>query len=58
MMKMKNYDAEDNIYLYSNNLEQSKYKNVMKKFNDMSGQVGYDIVEASNDEIMPFKINE
>ena len=30
----------------------------MKKFNDMSGQVGYDIVEASNDEIIPFKINE
>ena len=43
----------DKIYLYAKNLEQSKYQNLMKVFQPISDDVGYDVIEASNDEIIP-----
>ena len=43
----------DKIYLYAKNLQQSKYQNLLKTFEPISKQVGYDIIEASNDQITP-----
>ena len=43
----------DKIYLYAKNLEQSKYQNLMDKFKPISDEAGYDVIEASNDEIIP-----
>ena len=43
----------DKIYLYARNLQQSKYKHLLKSLGRISKQVGYDVVEASNDEIIP-----
>ena len=45
----------DKIYLYARNLQQNKYKNLLKSFEPISKQVGYDAIEASNDEIIPLK---
>ena len=43
----------DKIYLYAKNLEQSKYQNLMDMFQSISDEVGYDVIEASNDQILP-----
>ena len=45
----------DKIYLYARNLQQSKYKYLLKSFEPLSKskEVGYDIIEASNNEITP-----
>ena len=43
----------DKIYLYARNLQQSKYKHMLKSFKPISKQVGYGVVEASNDTIIP-----
>ena len=43
----------DKVYLYAKNLEQSKYQNLMNMFQPISNEVGYDVIEASNDEIIP-----
>ena len=43
----------DKIYLYARNLQQSKYKHLLKSLEPISKQAGYDVVEASNDEIIP-----
>ena len=43
----------DKIYLYAKNLEQSKYRNLINKFQPISEQVGYNIIEANNDKIIP-----
>ena len=43
----------DKIYLYAKNLEQSKYRKLIDVFQPISNEVGYDIIEASNDEIIP-----
>ena len=43
----------DKIYLYAKNLEQSKYQNLMDKFKPISDEAGYDLIEASNDKIIP-----
>ena len=43
----------DKIYLYARNLQQSKYKHLLKSLEPISKQVGYDIIEARNDEIIP-----
>ena len=43
----------DKIYLYAKNLEQSKYQNLMDEFEPMSDEAGYDVIEASNDQIIP-----
>ena len=43
----------DKIYLYARNLSQSKYKHLLKSLEPISKEVGYDVIEASNDEIIP-----
>ena len=43
----------DKIYLYAKNLEQSKYQNLMDMFKPISDEAGYDVIEASNDKIIP-----
>ena len=43
----------DKIYLYAKNLEQSKYQNLMDKFKPISDEACYDVIEASNDKIIP-----
>ena len=43
----------DRIYLFSKNLEQPKYRKLLETIEPISEEVGYDIIEASNDEIIP-----
>ena len=43
----------DKIHLYAKNLEQSKFQNLMEKFQPISDEVGYDVIEVRNDEIIP-----
>ena len=43
----------DKIHLYARNLQQSKYKHLLESFEPISKHVGYNIVEASNNEIIP-----
>ena len=43
----------DEIYLYARNLEQDKYKKLIKKIRKISCEVDYDILNVSNDEITP-----
>lgn len=43
----------DKIYLYAKNLDQGKYQQLIKKFKPINNDVGYDIIETSNDEIIP-----
>ena len=43
----------DKIYLYAKNLDQTKYQRLLKTFRPISKEAGYDVVEASPDEIIP-----
>ena len=43
----------DQIHLYAKNLEQEKYQNMIKIFNEISQSVGYDVLVCSNNEIVP-----
>ena len=43
----------DKIYLYAKNLDQTKYQHLLKTFRPISKEAGYDVVEASSDEIIP-----
>ena len=43
----------DKIYLYAKNLQQNKYQYLLKLFEPISKKYGYDIIEASNGEIIP-----
>ena len=45
----------DKIYLFSKNLEQPKYRKLLETFRPISEEVGYDVVEKNNDEIVPFE---
>ena len=45
----------DEIHLYAKNLEQDKYQILIKKMNEMSKQIGYDVMKVSNDAIIPIK---
>jgi len=45
----------DKIYLYSKNLEQPKYQGLLQTFAPISIECGYDVVEASNDAILPLE---
>ena len=45
----------DKIYLYAKNLEQPKYRELLEKFAPISEEVGYDVIEDSNDEIIPLE---
>ena len=46
----------DKIYLYAKNLQQNKYQYLLKKFEPLSKKYGYNIIEASNGEIIPFDL--
>ena len=52
-MLMKPLLYYDEIYLYARNLEQDKYKRLMQKMMKMSHELGYEILNVSNDEITP-----
>ena len=41
----------DQGHLYAKNLEQQKYQGLINLFQDISDQVGYDIIKTSNDTI-------
>ena len=41
----------DKIYLFSKNLEQPKYRELLKTFEPISEEAGYQVIETSNDEI-------
>ena len=43
----------DKIYLYAKNLEQENYQNLMKEMNEASEETGYNVMEVSNDKIIP-----
>ena len=43
----------DKIYLFSKNLEQPKYQELFQTFAPISRDVGYNVVEASNEGILP-----
>ena len=43
----------DKVYLYAKNLEQSKYQNLMDILQPISNEAGYDVIEVSNDKIIP-----
>ena len=43
----------DKIFLYAKNLEQSKYQKLIDVFQPISREAGYDVIEASNDKIIP-----
>ena len=43
----------DKINLYAKNLDQEIYHKLMNKMNEMSRNVGYDIMSVSNDKIIP-----
>ena len=43
----------DKIYLYAKNIQQSKYQNLMKTFEPLKKEVGYDVIHVSNDKIIP-----
>ena len=38
---------------FASNLHESKYQNLIKTFEPISNEAGYDIIEASNDKIIP-----
>ena len=52
-MLMKPLVFYDQIHLYAKNLEQEKYQNMIKKFNEISKTVGYDVLIYNNNEIVP-----
>ena len=41
----------DKIYLFSKNLQQPKYQELLKTFHPISKEAGYPVIETSNDEI-------
>lgn len=43
----------DKLFLYAKNLEQSKYQDLINKFGEISHQIGYNVMECSNDDIIP-----
>ena len=43
----------DEIHLYAKNLQQNKYQHLLKKFEPLSKKYGYNIIKASNGEIIP-----
>ena len=52
-MIMKPLVYYDQVHLYAKNLEQEKYKHMIETMNDISRQVGYDVIHYNNDEIKP-----
>ena len=52
-MLMKPLVFYDQIHLYAKNLEQEKYQNMIKNFDEISQSVGYDVLICNNNEIVP-----
>ena len=52
-MLMKPLLYYDEIYLYARNLEQDKYQKLIKKMNELSHKLGYEILHVSNGEVTP-----
>ena len=52
-MLMKPLLFYDQIHLYAKNLEQEKYQNMIKSFDEISQLVGYNVLVCSNDDIVP-----
>ena len=50
---MKPLAYYDNLYLYAKNLEQGKYCDLTKKFDEIRKRVDYNVLECSNDNIIP-----
>ena len=46
----------DKIYLFSKNLHQNKYQDLLQKFAEqINPKVGYEVIEAYGDEIIPLE---
>ena len=46
----------DKIYLFSKNLHQNKYQNLLQDFDEkINPKVGHDVIEAHGDEIIPLE---
>ena len=45
----------DKICLFSKNLQQPKYRQLLNTFRPISKEVGYDVIEENNDEIIPLE---
>jgi len=46
----------DKIYLISKNLQQNKYQDLLQKFDkEINPKVGYEVIEAHGDEIIPLE---
>ena len=45
----------DKIYLFSKNLEQPKYRRLLEIFEPISEEVGYDVIEESNGDVVPLE---
>ena len=43
----------DKIFLYAKNFEQSKYQSLVRTFQPISDEAGYEVIESSNDKIIP-----
>ena len=43
----------DKLYLYAKDIEQGKYQDIIKQVDEISRQVGYKVLECSNDDIIP-----
>ena len=43
----------DKMYLYAKNLEQDTYQELLNKFQPINKEIGYNIIETSNNEIIP-----
>ena len=41
------------IHLYSKNLEQEKYRHMIERLNDISSELGYDVLHCDNNNIEP-----
>ena len=50
---MKPLAYYDKLYLYAKNLEQGKYYYLTKTFDEISKRVDCDVLECSNDNIIP-----
>ena len=45
----------DKIYLFSKNLEQPKYRQLLETFRPISEEAGYDVIEESNSDVIPLE---
>ena len=43
----------DKVYLYAKNLDQSKYQFLLRKFDSINEEAGYEVISISPDEILP-----